>query len=69
MTARDGDIGRRSDTRPMNASPNPRRILVVDDECSLRDLVTTALEFVGYEVHRRPTGSAPWPRSAEWRPT
>jgi two-component system OmpR family response regulator len=28
-----------------------RRILVVDDEESLRDLVTTALEFVGYEVH------------------
>ena len=29
----------------------PRRILVVDDEASLRDLVATALEFVGYEVH------------------
>jgi len=28
-----------------------RRILVVDDEEALRDLVTTALEFVGYEVH------------------
>jgi two-component system OmpR family response regulator len=27
-----------------------RRILVVDDEESLRDLVTTALEFVGHEV-------------------
>jgi two-component system, OmpR family, response regulator len=35
----------------MNAPPNPSRILVVDDERSLRELVTTALEFVGYEVH------------------
>ena len=31
-------------------SPTGRRILVVDDEESLRDLVTTALEFVGHEV-------------------
>jgi len=36
----------------MNATaPNASRILVVDDERSLRELVTTALEFVGYEVH------------------
>lgn len=31
--------------------PSRRRILVVDDEDALRDLVTTALEFVGHEVH------------------
>jgi two-component system OmpR family response regulator len=31
-------------------APTGRRILVVDDEESLRDLVTTALEFVGHEV-------------------
>jgi two-component system, OmpR family, response regulator MprA len=30
--------------------PTGHRILVVDDEESLRDLVTTALEFVGHEV-------------------
>ncbi len=37
----------------MTAIPGPsgRRILVADDEESLRDLVTTALEFVGHEVH------------------
>lgn len=37
----------------MSETPGPtgRRILVVDDEESLRDLVTTALEFVGHEVH------------------
>jgi two-component system OmpR family response regulator len=31
-------------------TPTGRRILVVEDEESLRDLVTTALEFVGHEV-------------------
>jgi two-component system OmpR family response regulator len=37
----------------MTAMPGPtgRRILVADDEESLRDLVSTALEFVGHEVH------------------
>jgi len=37
----------------MTALPGPtgRRILVADDEESLRDLVATALEFVGHEVH------------------
>ena len=35
---------------PPPAEPTGRRILVVDDEESLRDLVTTALEFVGHEV-------------------
>jgi two-component system OmpR family response regulator len=36
----------------IDEGPAPRRrILVVDDEESLRDLVTTALEFVGHEVH------------------
>lgn len=36
----------------MSEAPTPtgRRILVVDDEEALRDLVTTALEFVGHEV-------------------
>lgn len=40
----------------MVTSPPARRILVVDDEASLRDLVTTALEFVGYEVHQAVDG-------------
>jgi two-component system OmpR family response regulator len=31
-------------------TPTGRRILVVEDEESLRDLVTTALEFVGHQV-------------------
>jgi two-component system OmpR family response regulator len=33
-----------------------RRILVVDDEFSIRDLVTTALEFVGFEVRTAADG-------------
>jgi len=40
----------------MNAPPNTSRILVVDDERSLRELLTTALEFVGYEVHAATNG-------------
>lgn len=34
----------------MSGAADARRILVVDDEEALRDLVTTALEFVGHEV-------------------
>lgn len=34
-----------------STSPSRRhRILVADDEASIRDLLTTALEFVGYDV-------------------
>jgi len=33
-----------------------RRILVVDDEESLADMMATALRFAGYEVDSRPTG-------------
>jgi two-component system OmpR family response regulator len=44
-------------------TPTPRpatahRILVVDDEASIRDLVTTALEFVGYQVSAAADGQA-----------
>src|SRR5690606_40294450 len=35
-----------------------KRILVVDDEASIRDLVTTALEFVGYDVRSAADGYA-----------
>ncbi len=43
---------------PMTEMPGPtgRRILVVDDEEPLRDLVTTALEFVGHEVAQAADG-------------
>ena len=35
---------------PPSRRSTQQRILVVDDEASIRDLVTTALEFVGFEV-------------------
>src|SRR5690606_1779142 len=35
-----------------------KRILVDDDEASIRDLVTTALEFVGYDVRSAADGYA-----------
>jgi two-component system OmpR family response regulator len=35
---------------PVPSSSPARRVLVVDDEESMRDLVRTALDFVGYEV-------------------
>ncbi len=35
---------------PVSRRSTQQRILVVDDEASIRDLVTTALEFVGFEV-------------------
>jgi two-component system OmpR family response regulator len=39
------------DARVTGPSPGrARRVLVVDDDDSIRDLVTTALEFVGFEV-------------------
>jgi two-component system OmpR family response regulator len=40
------------------APSDPQRILVVDDEDSMRDLVTTALEFVGFSVQSAVDGFA-----------
>lgn len=40
----------RDDAAVARNGSGPRRVLVVDDEDSIRDLVRTALEFVGYEV-------------------
>jgi two-component system OmpR family response regulator len=56
--------------------PNPspalaadvRRILVVDDEFSMRDLVTTALEFVGFEVRSAADGSSGLEMAQEFSP-
>jgi two-component system OmpR family response regulator len=42
----------------MTVPPDPQRVLVVDDEDSMRDLVTTALEFVGFEVQSAADGFA-----------
>jgi two-component system OmpR family response regulator len=42
----------------MSAGPDAQRVLVVDDEDSMRDLVTTALEFVGFAVQSAADGFA-----------
>ena len=44
------------------------RILVVDDDASIRDLLTTALEVEGHEVVALPDGSAVVAQAADWRP-
>ena len=55
-----------------NTPPAPgadkRRVLVVDDEFSMRDLVTTALEFVGFEVRSAADGEAGLTLAAEFAP-
>jgi two-component system OmpR family response regulator len=38
------------DDAPVSAPPTRRRVLVVDDDDSIRELVKTALTFVGFEV-------------------
>ena len=42
---------------PTNTTPAPHRILVVDDEASIADLVATALRFEGFEVSTAATGN------------
>ena len=50
-------------------SPQPSvRILVVDDERSLRELVTTALEFVGYQVRTATDGYGALAAVADFAP-
>ena len=41
----------------MNAVPAPHRVLVVDDEPSISDLVATALRFEGFDVSTASTGN------------
>jgi two-component system OmpR family response regulator len=52
----------------MNTPQLSARILVVDDERSLRDLVTTALEFVGCEVRTVTDGYAALTAVADFAP-
>ncbi len=52
-------------------SPSPgraRRVLVVDDDDSIRDLVTTALEFVGFQVTVAADGFAGLAAAADGQP-
>jgi len=47
---------------------DPQRVLVVDDEDSMRDLVTTALEFVGFAVQSAADGFAALAAVPEFAP-
>ncbi len=44
------------------------RILVVDDDASIRDLLTAAFEIEGHEVATLPDGSEAVERTAAWQP-
>ena len=50
------------------ASNTPHRILVVDDESSISDLIATSLRFVGFEVRTAATGAQALTIAQEFRP-
>ena len=41
----------------MSEEKSGQRILVVDDEASISDLIATSLKFVGFDVRTAATGS------------
>ena len=45
------------------------RVLVVDDEPNIVDVVTMALRFQGFEVASAGTGAEAWPRCRTSGPT
>ena len=47
-------------TPDMRATRYDARILVVDDESAITELVTTALRFIGYDVQAASSGSETW---------
>lgn len=47
---------------------NPHRVLVVDDEADLRELLSTSLRFAGYSVASAATGTSALTAVAEFRP-
>ena len=51
-----------------SSGASPPRVLVVDDEPSICDLVATALRHHGYEVLSVETGAQALARARDWRP-
>jgi PleD family two-component response regulator len=49
-------------------SPDRARILVVDDEASITELVTMALGYAGFEVEVAHSGRAAFRMAEEFRP-
>ena len=52
----------------MPEEKNGQRILVVDDESSISDLIATSLKFVGFEVRTAATGSQALTIAEEFKP-
>lgn len=51
-----------------STTSGPQRILVVDDENSISDLIATSLRFVGYDVRTAATGSGALTAAEEFKP-
>ena len=54
--------------RLMGNQPSSQRILVVDDEASISDLIATSLKFVGFDVRTAATGSQALAAAEEFKP-
>ena len=52
----------------MGNQPSSQRILVVDDETSISDLIATSLKFVGFDVRTAATGSQALAVAEEFKP-
>jgi len=52
----------------MSTTPAGERILVVDDESSISDLISTSLKFVGFDVRTAATGSEALRIAEEFKP-
>ncbi len=52
----------------MSKPSTGQRILVVDDETSISDLISTSLRFVGFEVRTAATGSQALAVAEEFKP-
>ena len=52
----------------MGKQPSSQRILVVDDEASISDLIATSLKFVGFDVRTAATGSQALAVAEEFKP-
>ena len=55
-------------TTEKNQSNNGHRILIVDDESSISDLISTSLRFVGFDVRTAATGSEALTVAEEFKP-
>jgi len=54
--------------RLMGNQPSSQRVLVVDDEASISDLIATSLKFVGFDVRTAATGSQALSIAEEFKP-